>query len=1145
MVRRLLVVFFLCLQSGLVFSDAWSKLTEEEHAWLKAHPVIRLGVDPKWAPFEYIDEGQYKGLAADYIELLERELGVEMVLVQGLSWPEVLSGAQSGNVDLLPAVMRSPLRDRYLNFTSPYLDLPMVIISRRSGLGIGSLDELAGQKIGVVNQYISHDLLRRNHPNLNLKPYPTLDEGLEALAAGRIDHFVDNLATVSHTIRELGLTHLQITGHTPYSFQLGMGVRKDWPELVGILEKALKSITDQQHRELQRSWFDLPTVTEQRFRKYFSVFSVVLLSCIVAVAVALFWIKRLRREVASRERAEKRLRESQNRLLDSQRIAGVGSWQWLAESKEMFWTDEMYRIFGLSPSVARASHSTYMSAVYPADKMQVQNALDDALHKGTPICLQHRIYLPDMEMRYVELQGQFLVSEKRLDGTVQDITERKRIELFFRGLTEHVALNTGEKYFDAMTEFLSSSFNVAYAVIGVRDEPGSDRVRTLSVFAHGEKAENFTYELTHTPCANVVERQVCIYPENIQHMFPYDEMLVDMNAVSYAGIPLFDTGGECVGLVALVDERPFRGEDSIRSLLQIAATRIGSELQRQLLEKQLKLTASVFENTREGILISDAHKNIVKVNQGFIDITGFAEEEVVGKTLEEMFDAEQHDARFKESLWWEVEQSSSWQGEIWNMRKDGETFPCLQTVEQVLDADERVVQYISVFTDISEQKRSEERIQYLAHYDVLTSLPNRVLFNDRLKHAIERAERQTARVGVLFIDLDRFKYVNDTLGHQEGDALLQKVAERLQACVRQADTVARLGGDEFTVLLEEIDRPDMLAVIAEKILHTLNTAIDLNGHQVVVGCSIGLSVYPDDGASADQLLKHADTAMYYAKENGRNTFAFYSPELSRSSYEHFRLENELRLAIERQELLLYFQPQKNIARNDVLTVEALVRWLPEGGELVPPDKFIPLAEETGLIIPLGEWVLNSACAQARRWQKQGLNVRVAVNISGIQIMRGGFVETVQKALESSRLPPSLLELEVTESYVMNHIEGVVGLLEQIRALGVTLTIDDFGTGYSSLSYLKQLPIDVLKIDRSFINEIPENQDDEKIAAAIISIAHHLGLKVVAEGVETDKQMEFLAGRGCDLVQGYFIARPMPPEDLEKYLTEQRVLYAIS
>ena len=1148
MSRQPLVTFFVMLLFTLpVWADGWNELTDEERAWLKQHPVIRLGVDPQWPPFEYLDDGEYKGLAADYISLISERLGVKMVVTPNLTWPEVLKAARSRDVDLLPAAMPTGARRQYLEFTSTYLNFPMVIISQRKRGAVGGLSALRGSSVGVVNQYVSHELLKKNHPELYLVPTTTLAQGLEKLALGEIDYFVGNLASATYMIRKLGLTNLQVAAHTPYSFQLGMAVRKDWPELVSILNKSLMTISDRQHRAVQSSWFTLPTAVEERFLTFITIVLAVVAACVLMIIFSVVWIGRLRVEVSQRKKAEQALRQNETKLLDSQRIARIGSWQWCPDTHEAHWSDEVFRILGISKGESEFTFDNFLERVPRDDRTDVRIAIEQALDLGNRMCLEHRIMMDSGELRHVELQGRLQSEIGRLDGTIQDITERKRIELFFRGLSEDVAGLSGEKYFEAMVAFLCRSFGCSYAIIGKLLSDSTGEVRTLAVHANGKHLDNFNYLLENTPCENVIQNRACVYPQDVQQLFPNDQMLVEMGVESYAGVPLHDTAGQCVGVVVLLDDKPLKGIENVGSLLQITSTHVSAELQRQILVNQLQMTASVFENTREGILIANAERRVVKVNRGFTEITGFTESEVIGLKPDELFCTSHHDDRFIEQLWWQVNQAGSWQGEVWNRSQQGVVFPCLQSIEQVTDEEGVVQQYISVFTDITEQKRSEERIQYLAHYDVLTGLPNRILFNDRLKHAIERATRQESMLGVLFIDLDRFKYVNDTLGHDQGDNLLKLVATRLNACVRQADTVARLGGDEFTILLEDIERPDMLASIADKIQHSLNQPIDLSGHQAVVGCSIGLSVFPEDGCSSDLLLKHADTAMYSAKESGRNTYAFYSPELSQSSHEHFRLEQELRKAIEQQQLILHYQPLIDTDSDKVVTVEALVRWQRPDGELVSPGKFIPLAEETGLIVQMGEWILNSACAQARRWNKQGLDVKVAVNISGIQIMRRDFVDQVERMLTASGLSPALLELEVTESYVMNTSDGgVIEALTKLRELGVSISIDDFGTGYSSLSYLKQLPVDVLKIDRSFISDIPQDQDDEKIASAIIAMAKNLGLKVVAEGVETDQQMQFLQARGCDLAQGYYIARPMPPEEAEAFLARKRSqAYAIS
>ena len=441
--------------------------------------------------------------------------------------------------------------------------------------------------------------------------------------------------------------------------------------------------------------------------------------------------------------------------------------------------------------------------------------------------------------------------------------------------------------------------------------------------------------------------------------------------------------------------------------------------------------------------------------------------------------------------------------------------------------------------DLEERKRVEQSIRHIAHHDALTGLPNRSLFRDRLTHAMAQADRYHQKLAVMFLDLDRFKAINDTLGHNVGDQLLKIAAERLRSCVRDSDTVARLGGDEFTVIVEDIVEDHDAAAVAQKILDTLSQPFNLYGHEVFISVSVGVTLYPSDDENADNLLRNADSAMYRAKEFGRNNFQFYVAEMNIKARERLRLESSLRRALDRNEFMLYYQPRVSLESGRVIGAEALLRWRhPEMG-LVPPSEFIPILDETGMIIPVGDWALREACRQNREWQDRGLPpIRVAVNLSVRQFIQKDLADTIVRALEAANLSAEHLEVEITEDLFLEHNQTNIITLARLKNMGIHISLDDFGTGYSSLSYLKRLPIDTLKIDQSFVRDIGD-PDNKAIASAIIAMASSLRLNVLAEGVETDEQLAFLRAQGCNEIQGFSFSHPLPADEFAQLLREGR------
>ncbi|WP_445368539.1 EAL and GGDEF domain-containing protein [Methylomonas sp. BW4-1] len=555
-------------------------------------------------------------------------------------------------------------------------------------------------------------------------------------------------------------------------------------------------------------------------------------------------------------------------------------------------------------------------------------------------------------------------------------------------------------------------------------------------------------------------------------------------------------------------------------------------------EERLGQAAAVFESTREGVMITDAQRRITMVNKAFSNITGYDNRDVIGHSPS-ILSSGRHNADFYREMWANIATTDHWQGEIWNRRKTGEVYPELLSISTVRDGKGEISHYVGVFADISKLKASEMELEFLAHHDPLTKLPNRMLFLSRLQHNIEKARRQANKMAVLMLDLDRFKDVNDSFGHLAGDDLLQMVAERLTTRLRTSDTICRLGGDEFVVLLEEVNQPETVAHVATQIINALNQTWQLpSGHEVRIGVSVGIAMFPEHGASPDELIQQADTALYQAKNEGRNRFKYFSEDLTRAARERIDIEIRLRQAIEQGELRVFFQPQICIENGAIIGAEALVRWQTASGELIPPLRFIPIAEETGLITSIGNWVLRETCHHGQRWRKAGFPaLRLAVNLSPQQFLHSDISDVVARILAETGFPAECLELELTESALMKREKEAIEILHKLHGLGVHLAIDDFGTGYSSLAYLKLFPLDVLKIDKSFIEDIPKHTDDMEITATIIAMAKTLRMRVVAEGVETAEQLAFLKSRQCDLYQGYLVSKPLPIAEFEKFLTD--------
>jgi diguanylate cyclase (GGDEF)-like protein/PAS domain S-box-containing protein len=831
--------------------------------------------------------------------------------------------------------------------------------------------------------------------------------------------------------------------------------------------------------------------------------------------------RELAAEVAQRRRAEKAVRRSERRFMLHVQRTPCAIIEWDPDLRVVAWNPAAERIFGYSLEDARERYALDLIA-HPDDRKSLAAAWHELLAgRGATHQISQNI-TKDSRTIVCEWYNTRLVDEQGVimgvTSLVQDITQRRRTE---------AALEERE----ALARAVINSLPASIAVI--------DRAGMVMSLNDAWQRSPDAYSspllkrvLVGTNCL-VACRQAAAHDKTVQQVLDALKAVLD------------GTGGE------FTLEYPRRGLTQTQwFMVAVSPLKNGrggavvshiNITQHKQAEEQ-PLLAAVFENTNEGILILNARRRIVAVNRAFTRITGYTPEDVMLRTPTSLA-SDRHGRPFYKHLWRSLKTAGQWQGEVWAHRKNGEVYPTWLGVNAVRRESGASTRYVVVFSDITRLKEAEQDLYQLAYKDALTGLPNRALFRERLQHALSRAQRYGTRVALMFLDLDHFKRVNDTFGHGIGDHLLKQVAVRLTHCVRKSDTVARLGGDEFTVLLEHLDHSQDAAGVAQKIVKTLSQPFLLDAHEVQGSVSIGISVYPDDGDTESALLRNADAAMYRVKEQGRARYQFYSAEMNVYSRERLWLEANLRKALERGELQLRFQPLVNVADGRLRKVEALLRWCHPGRGWIAPAEFIPFAEETGLIAPIGEWVLREACEKGGAWGASiSSELVLAVNLSTYQLRQQNLVGWVVQVLEETDLAPARLELELTENQLMRSTEAAISTLRELRALGVKIAIDDFGTGNCSLGHLQRLPVDAVKIDRSFVADITTDPEDAAIARAIIAIAHNLKLEVVAEGVETAEQLKLLRDWQCDTAQGYYFSQPLPGEELSRLLTGTAYLW---
>ena len=861
----------------------------------------------------------------------------------------------------------------------------------------------------------------------------------------------------------------------------------------------------------------------------------------------------------SNKRSRIHLTEQRNQLDEAQRLAKIGSWNWNIKSGELRWSNEAYEIYSPDRDDIEPSYAGFVAAIHPGDRQRVEEAVRLALKQSAPYDIEHRVISNKHGERIVHAQGQVIRDQFgdpiRMMGTVQDITERKRREELdhtrhevFEILARDGALSDMMKL---VVEYVEKSKVGTLCSISLIDETG----KHLQITAAPSLPDYYNETMSRVEigdgagsCGTAAYRGERVVVGDIRshpYWVEYRDLAAQAGLASCWSEPVFDSSGKLLGTLAIYQRKSGEPDITDIQLIQEAAALASIAIERKRIDEELQLAASVYQTSGEAIMIADSSDLIVAVNPTFTNLTGYAPGEVVGCNVgmlaSDRNSIEQHDAMRQSLL-----ATGSWQGELWSRRKNGDEFAVWMTINTIHDEYANVHRRIRMFSDITDKKRMDDLVWRQANYDTQTGLPNRRLFRDRLQQELKKLHRSGHSLALLFIDLDRFKQVNDAFGHNAGDLLLREAARRITDCVRDSDTVARLGGDEFTVIVPDLFDPVRIELIAQTILGTLAEPFLLESEVAHISASIGITLYPNDAKNMEALLRNADQAMYAAKNGGRNRFSYFTAEMQKLSQIRTQIGNDLRNAVAEGQFEVYFQPIVELATGRIVKAEALLRWHhPERG-MIDPAQFIPIAEEMGLINEIGDWVFKESARAAKRWYeaegqtRAGLcAIQMHVNKSPRQFLTGRTSETWIDYLSDIGLPPQCIVIEITEGLLLDERPEVAEKLNQFRDAGIQIALDDFGTGYSAMSYLKRFRVDYLKLDQSFMRDMATEAGDRAIVEALIVMAHKLGLKVVAEGVETVEQRDVVTTAGCDYGQGYLFAKPMPAKSLHALLERER------
>ncbi len=969
-------------QEGQTEGASKAVLTENEALWLSKHPKVTFTGDPNWLPYEAFDKnGEYIGIVSQHLKLISQATGITFEMSQSETWTESTIKAKSGAVDVLSETDDSDLKS-HLTFTQPYLSNPIVIAMRIEEHYVENIRNIGNRRIALIKDYGYTSKIRRQYPDIDFITVADIQDGLVSVSTGKVDALLCTLALCSYTIHELGINDVKITGKTEFDTKLALGVQKNLPELLSILNKGIDKITQGQQQGIIEDWIkhDYIEKVDHTISYLIAIISLAIISIVVYVN------RRLMREAELRKEAEAQLQESSD-------------------------TNELYRTLFYGSAIGHA-----------VNNLETGNFLS-------------------VNQCFANITGYELDELNAL--SYWDLTPQRYEKEEEQQLTD---LNTKGSY--------------------------------------GPYEKHYKHKDGH-------------------------EVAVRLNGSCVTG-----SNGEQLIISAVEDISAY---EEVKS--------------------KLRLASLILENSSEAMVITDENNCIVTANPAFTQISGYELSDVVGKNPGH-FKSGRHKKEFYQKMWESLNENDHWQGEIWDKHKNGENYAKWLTINAIRSEDNTVSRYVAVFSDITHRKIAEETIWRQANFDSLTELPNRNMFHHTLQEKITNASRTNASLALLLIDLDEFKQVNDTLGHDMGDQLLQLASKRIVSSVRKTDFVSRLGGDEFTIILNDYQSTNNVEIITQKIISRLSEPYELEDEVVHGSASIGITYFPQHAESIKALIKNADQAMYAAKNQGRNQYACFKQELQDHAQKHLRLSQDLRAALTKDQFQVYFQPAMDLRTNQISKAEALIRWHhPENG-LVPPLEFIPIAEAIGVINEVGNWVYHESFEWKQRWNEMfDIDLQISVNMSPAQfkVSNDEFAKEWLSLPNNGNQKKQNIIIEITEGLLLNSDPEVLNKFLRLHDAGLEVAIDDFGTGYSSLSYLKKFDIDYLKIDQSFVRNLENDDNDLALSEAIIVMAHKLGIKVIAEGVETKAQEAILTEAGCDFAQGYLYSKPVPADQFESFL----------